>query len=102
MSKTIPALNRVDAEFLRQMDAIATGVMASLDECANDAAGAVSPEVEQWLRCAVAIVQELTTLVLASAAVSTERDRADITRALEALQARLDAHGVAQPKGRGQ
>jgi hypothetical protein len=96
----IPSLNRVEAEFFRHMDEIATNVMASLDEYADDAAGDVSPEVEQWLHRAVAIVQELTTHVLASAAVSTECERGDLTRALDALQARLDAHVAAQPKWR--
>ncbi|MFI5270314.1 MAG: hypothetical protein ACHQ7M_23285, partial [Chloroflexota bacterium] len=69
------------------------------DESADDAAG-VSPEVEQWLRRGAAMVQELTTHVLASAAMSTKRERADLVRALEALQARLDAHVAAQPKWR--
>ena len=99
MSK-IPSLNRVEAEFFRQMDEIATDVMASLDEFADDAAGGVSAEVEQWLRCGVAIVQELATHVLASAAVSTERERTDLMRALDALQARLDAHVAARPQWR--
>jgi hypothetical protein len=36
--------------------------------------------------------------VLASAAVSTERECADLTRALDVLQARLDAHVAALPK----
>ena len=99
MSK-IPSLNRAEAEFFRQMDEIATGVMASLDEFADDVAGGVSPEVEQWLRRGAAMVQELTTHVLALAAVSTERERADLMRALDALQARLDAHVAAQPKWR--
>jgi hypothetical protein len=98
----IPPLNRVEADFLRQMDEIATDVMASLDEYAADAAGSVSPEVARWVRRAAAIVQELTTHVLAAAAVSTERERADLTRALDALQARLDAHVAAQPKSRWQ
>jgi hypothetical protein len=101
MSK-IPSLNRVEAEFFRQMDEIATDVMASLDEYADDAAGHVTPEVEQWLRRGAAIVQELITHVLVAAAVSTERERADLTRALEALQARLDAHVAALPKRRWQ
>ena len=101
MSK-IPSLNRVEAEFFRQMDEIATDVMVSLDECADDAAGRVTPEVEQWLRRGAGIVQELTTHVLAAATVSTERERADLTWALEALQARLDAHVAARPKWRGQ
>ena len=101
MSK-IPSLNRVEAEFFRQMDEIATDVMASLDEFADDAAGDVSPEIEQWLRRGVAIVQELSTHVLAMAAVSTERERADLMRALNALQVRLDAHVAAQPKWRSQ
>jgi hypothetical protein len=98
MSK-IPSLNRVEAEFFRHMDEIATGVMATLDEYADDAAGGVSPEVEQWLRRAGAILQELTTLVLAAATVSTEPERVDLTRALDALQARLDAHAAARPTG---
>ena len=98
----IPSLNRAEAEFFRQMDEIATGVMASsLDESADDAAG-VSPEVAQWLRRGSTMVQELTTHVLASAAMSTERERADLVRALEALQVRLDAHVAAQPKWRRQ
>ena len=97
MSRT-PPLNRVEAEFLREMDEIATDVMGALDEYADDAAGSVSPEVAQWLRRGVAIVQELTTHVLAAAAVSTEHERADLTRALNALQARLDAHVAAQPR----
>jgi hypothetical protein len=101
MSK-IPSLNRVEAEFFRHMDEIATGVMVSLAEYADDAAGSVSPEVEQWLRRAGAILQELTTLVLAAATVSTEPERVDLTRALDALQARLDAHVAALPKRRGQ
>ena len=96
----IPSLNRVEAEFFRQMDEIATDVMASLDEYADDASGSISPEVEQWLRGAVAIVQELTTLVLAAAAVNAEPERADLTRALDALQTRLDAHAAARPKRR--
>jgi hypothetical protein len=58
--------------------------MASLDEYADDAAGDVSPEIEQWLRRGAAIVQELTTHVLALAAVSPERERADLVR-LDAL-----------------
>jgi hypothetical protein len=99
MSK-IPSLNRVEADFFRQMDEIATDVMASLDECADDAAGRASPEVEQWLRYGAGIVRELITHVLAAAAVSTER--ADLTRALDALQARLDAHVAARPKWRWQ
>ena len=99
MSK-IPSLNRVEAEFFRQMDEIATDVMASLDEFADDAAGGVSAEVEQWLRCGVAIVQELATHVLALAAVRTERERTDLMRALDALQARLDAHVAARPQWR--
>ena len=98
----IPSLNRAEAEFFRQMEEIATGVMASLDEFADDVAGSVRPEVEQWLRRGAAIVQELTTHVLASAAMSTERERADLMRALDALQARLDAHVAAQPKWRRQ
>jgi hypothetical protein len=97
MSK-IPPLNQVEAEFFRQMDEIATDVMASLDEYIDDAASNVSPECEQWLRRGVAIVQELTTLVLALAAANTERERTDVMRALNALQARLDAHVAAQPK----
>ena len=101
MSK-IPSLNRAEAEFFRQMDEIATDVMASLDEYADDAAGGVSPEVEQWLRRGTTIVQELTTHVLALAAVSTEHERADLVRALDALQARLDTHVAAQPTGRAQ
>ena len=100
MSK-IPSLNRAEAEFFRQMDQIATAIMASLDESADDAAG-VRPEVEQWLRRGSTMVQELTTHVLASAAMSTERERADLVRALEALQVRLDAHVAAQPKWRRQ
>jgi DNA/RNA-binding domain of Phe-tRNA-synthetase-like protein len=75
--------------------------MASLDDCANDAAG-VRPEVEQWLRRGATMVQELTTHVLAAAAMSTERERADLVRALDALQARLDAHVAAQPMWRRQ
>jgi hypothetical protein len=81
----IPSLNRVEAEFFRQMDEIATGVMTSLDEFANDAAGGVSPEVEQWLRRGTALVQELTTYVLALATASTDRERTDLMRALDAL-----------------
>jgi hypothetical protein len=96
----IPSLNRAEAEFFRQMDEIATGVMASLDEFAEDVAGDVSPEVEQWLRRGAAIVQELTTHTLALAAASTDRERTDVMRALDALQARLDAHVAAQPKWR--
>ena len=99
MSK-IPSLNRAEAEFFRQMDEIATGVMASLDEFADDVAGDVSPEVEQWLRRGAAIVQELSAHVMALAAVSTARERADLIRALDALQTRLDAHIAAQPKWR--
>ena len=99
MSK-IPSLNRAEAEFFRQMDEIATGVMASLDEFADDPASDVSPEIEQWLRRGATIVQELTTHVLALAAASTERERADLMRALNALQTRLDAHVAAQPKWR--
>ena len=99
MSK-IPSLNRADAEFFRQMEEIATGVRASLDEFADDVAGSVRPEVEQWLRRGAAIVQELTTHVLALAAASTERERTDLMRSLEALQTRLDAHIAAQPKWR--
>jgi hypothetical protein len=98
MSK-IPSLNRVEAEFFRQMDEIATDVMVSLDKYAEDAAGSVSPEAEQWLRRAGSILQELTTLVLAAATVSTEPERVDLTRALHALQARLDAHATARPTG---
>jgi hypothetical protein len=101
MSK-IPSLNRVEAEFFRQMDEIATDVMVSLDEYADDAADGASFEVEQRLRCGAAIVQELITHVLASAAVSTERECADLTRALDVLQARLDAHVAALPKPRWQ
>jgi hypothetical protein len=93
----IPSLNRVEAAFFRQMDEIATDVLASLGEYADAAAGIVSPEVEQWLRRGTAIVQELTTHVLAAAAVSTERERVDLTQALDAFQARLDAHVAAQP-----
>jgi hypothetical protein len=96
----IPSLNQAEAEFFRQMEEIAAGVMASLDEFADDVAGDVSPEVEQWLRRGAAIVQELTTHVLALAAASTDRERADLMRALDALQARLDAHIAAQPKWR--
>jgi hypothetical protein len=96
----IPSLNRAEAEFFRQMDEIATGVMASLDEFADDVAGDVRLEVEQWLRRGAAIVQELTTHVLALSAASTDRERADLMRALDALQARLDAHVEAQPKWR--
>jgi hypothetical protein len=99
MSKIIPSLNRVEATSFRQMDEIATDVMASLDEYADDAAGGVSPEVEQWLRRAGAILQELTTLVLAAATVGTEPERVDLTRALDALQARLGAHTAARPTG---
>jgi hypothetical protein len=99
MSK-IPELNQVEAEFFRQMDEIATDVMASLGEYADDAADDISPECEQWLRRGVAIIQELTTLVLALAAASTERERTDVMRALGALQVRLDAHIAVQPKWR--
>ena len=99
MSK-VPSLNRAEAKFFRQMDEIATAVMASLDEFADDVAGDVSPEVEQWLRRGAAMVQELNAHVLASAAASTERERADLMRALDALQVRLDAHVAAQPKWR--
>jgi hypothetical protein len=99
MSK-IPSLNRAKAEFFRQMDEIATDVMAALDEYADGAAGGVSPEVEQWLRRGTAILQELTTRVLAVAAESTERERIELMRALDALQARLDAHVAARPKWR--
>jgi hypothetical protein len=98
----IPSLNRAEAQFFRQMEEIATGVMASLDEFADEVAGDVSPEVEQWLRRGAAIVQELTTHTLALAAASTARERADVMRALDALQARLDAHVAAQPKWRRQ
>jgi hypothetical protein len=84
------------------MEEIATAVMASLDEFADDVAGDVSPEIEQWLRRAAAMVQELTTHVLALAAASTERERTDLMRALDALQARLDAHVASQPKWRRQ
>jgi hypothetical protein len=96
----IPSLNPVEAEFFRQMDEIATDVMASLGEYADDAANDISPECEQWLRRGVAIVQELTTLVLALAAASTERERIDVMRALGALQVRLDAHVAVQPECR--
>ena len=99
MSKT-PSLNRAEAEFFRQMDQIATAIMASLDEFADDVAGSVRPEIEQWLRRGAAMVQEMTTHVLALAAASTERERADLMRVLNALQARLDAHVAAQPKWR--
>jgi hypothetical protein len=81
----IPSLNRGEAEFFRRMDEIATGVVASLDEFADDVAGDVSPEVEQWLRCAAAMVQELTTYVLALAAASTEHERTNLMRALDAV-----------------
>ena len=94
----IPSLNQAEAEFFREMDEITTGVMTSLDEIAHDAADSVSPEVEQWLCRGMAIVQELTTHLLASAGVSTERERADLVRALDALQARLDAYVAAEPK----
>jgi hypothetical protein len=50
----------------------------------------------------MAIVQELTTHVLATAGMSTERERADLVRALDALQARLDAYVAAEPKLRWQ
>jgi hypothetical protein len=96
----IPSLNRVEAEFFRQMDEIATDVVASLDEYIDDAASDLSPEVEQWLRRGIAMVQELTTQVLALAAASTERERTDVMRALDALQVRLGAHVAAQPKWR--
>jgi hypothetical protein len=96
----IPSLNPVEARFFRQMDEIATGVMASLDEFADDVAGSVRPEIEQWLRRGAAMVQEMTTHVLALAAASTDRERTDVMRALDALQARLDAHVAAQPKWR--
>ena len=56
----------------------------------------------QWLRRGAAIVQELTARMMALAAVSTERERTDLMRALDALQARLDAHVAAQPKWRRQ
>ena len=46
--------------------------------------------------------QELTARMMALAAVSTERERTDLMRALDALQARLDAHVAAQPKWRRQ
>jgi len=46
----IPSLNRAEAEFFRQIDEIATAVMTSLDEFADEAAGGVGPEVEPWLR----------------------------------------------------
>jgi hypothetical protein len=95
----IPSLNRAEAEFFRQMDQIATAIMASLDESADDAAG-VSPEVAQWLHRGSTMVQGLATHVLASAAMSTEHERADLVRALEALQARLDMHVAARPKWR--
>jgi hypothetical protein len=94
----IPSLDRVDAEFFRQMDEIATDVMASLDEYADDAAGHVHPEVEQWLRHGATILQELTTHMLTLAAASTERERANVMRAFDALQVRLSAHVAAQPK----
>jgi hypothetical protein len=98
----IPSLDRADAKFFRHMDEIATGVMASLDEFADDVAGDVSPDVEQWLRRGAAIVQELSARVLAMAAASTERERTDLTRALDALQVRLDAHVAERPKWRRQ
>jgi hypothetical protein len=41
-------------------------------------------------------------MVLAAAAVRTERERADLTQALDALQVRLDAHVAARPKWRWQ
>jgi len=66
----IPSLNQAEAEFFREMDEITTGVMTSLDEIAHDAANSVSPEVEQWLCRGMAIVQELTTHVLATAGTS--------------------------------
>ena len=96
--RQIPSLNRVEVEFFRQMDEIATDVMVSLDEYADDAAGSISPEAERWLRGGAAILQELTTHVLALAAGSTECERTNVMRALNALQARLDAHVAAQPK----
>jgi hypothetical protein len=96
----IPSLNQADAEFFRQMEEIATGVMVSLDEFADDVAGSVRPEIEQWLRRGAAIIQELTTHVLALSAASTDRERADLMRALDTLQVRLDAHIAAQPKWR--
>ena len=96
----ILSLNRAEAEFFRQMDEITTDVIAALDEYADDAAGHVHPEVEQWLRRGIAMVQELTTQVLALAAASTERERTNVMRALDALQVRLGAHVVAQPKWR--
>ena len=80
------------------MDEIATDVMASLDEFADDVAGSVRPEIEQWLRRGAAILQELTTHVLALAAASTEYERTDVMRALDALQVRVGAHVAAQPK----
>jgi len=83
----IPSLNQAEAEFVRRMDEVATGVMASLYECAHDAADSGSLEVEQWQRRGTAIVQELTMHVLALASVSTERKRADLMRALDALRA---------------
>ena len=94
----IPSLNRAEAEFFRQIDEIATAVMTSLDEFADEAAGGVGPEVEPWLRRGAALVQELTAHVLAAAAMGTERERADLMRALGAVQTRLDAHIAAQPK----
>jgi hypothetical protein len=94
----IPSLNRVEAEFFRQMDEIATYVVASLDEYIDDAASDLSPEVEQWLCRGIAMVQELTTQVLALAAASTERERTDVMRALAALQVRLGAHVASQPR----
>jgi hypothetical protein len=94
----IPSLNRVEAEFFHQMDEIATDVVASLDEYIDDAASDLSPEVEQWLCRGIAMVQELTTQVLALAAASTERERTDVMRALDALQVRLGAHVASQPR----
>jgi hypothetical protein len=61
--------------------------MASLYECAHDAADSGSLEVEQRQRRGTGIVQELTMHVLALAGVSTERKRADLMRALDALRA---------------
>jgi hypothetical protein len=84
------------------MEEIATAVMVSLDEFADDVAGSVSPEIEQWLCRGAAMVQELTTHVLALAAASTDRERTDVMRAMDALQARLAAHVAAQPKWRRQ
>ena len=77
-------------------------MMASLDEFADNVAGSVRPEVEQWLRRGAAIIQELTIHVLALSAASTDRERTGLMRALDALQARLDVHVEIQPKWRGQ